>query len=535
MSDLRAGARDHSPRALRVDVERLIGRIEALGEIGAVHGPNGERGCARLALTDADRDGRDLVVTWMHDLGLTVEIDAIGNVFATRPGRDPALAPVMTGSHIDTVRTGGRFDGNLGVLAGLEVLETLIANDVATERGITVAFFTDEEGARFAPDMLGSLVYVGGMALEDALDVRATDARSGEPPARLGDELDRIGYAGSLPCPAATFPHRYVELHIEQGPVLEEAGIEIGVVTGVQGISWTELTITGQSAHAGTTPMRLRHDPGYAAAEIAVAARRIAAELGGSQVATVGRLELTPNLVNVVPSTATLTVDLRNTDEAQLRRAEAMLAARIDELETSEGVLAGHHRRQRAVERGPLLRFGQLVEVKAAKRVGRLVPGRGGERAAVRQDDTSRAGGRRGRVHLAEGLRDLRVPELPGSVQEAKVRQQSGGNEPGPAATPRPLAGLHDDNAAAGVTVDRNEDVTAIRTIPLSGSVKQRLGLRVAVCERHQEGSGDGRIRPPARRWGEEAVAALPERRTLATRAAHESAGPFDGAGWHAQ
>ena len=352
MSDLRAGARDHSPRALRVDVERLIGRIEALGEIGAVHGPNGERGCARLALTDADRDGRDLVVTWMHDLGLTVEIDAIGNVFATRPGRDPALAPVMTGSHIDTVRTGGRFDGNLGVLAGLEVLETLIANDVATERGITVAFFTDEEGARFAPDMLGSLVYVGGMALEDALDVRATDARSGEPPARLGDELDRIGYAGSLPCPAATFPHRYVELHIEQGPVLEEAGIEIGVVTGVQGISWTELTITGQSAHAGTTPMRLRHDPGYAAAEIAVAARRIAAELGGSQVATVGRLELTPNLVNVVPSTATLTVDLRNTDEAQLRRAEAMLAARIDELETSEGV---------TVTRRALARFEPVV------------------------------------------------------------------------------------------------------------------------------------------------------------------------------
>ena len=323
---------------LRIDVARLIGRIEALGEIGAIHGPNGERGCARLALTDADRDGRDLVVAWMADLGLTVEIDSIGNVFATRPGSDPTLAPVMTGSHIDTVRTGGRYDGNLGVLAGLEVVETLITAGVATPRGITVAFFTDEEGARFAPDMLGSLVYVGGMGLEDALDVRAADGPPGEPGARLGGELDRIGYAGPLPCPGAAFPHRFVELHIEQGPVLEDAGVDIGVVTGVQGISWTELTISGQSAHAGTTPMRLRHDPGYVAAEVAVSARRIAAELGGTQVATVGRLELTPNLVNVVANSATLTVDLRNTDESELQRAEARLASRLAELEAAEGV-----------------------------------------------------------------------------------------------------------------------------------------------------------------------------------------------------
>lgn len=321
---------------LRIDIGRLAARIEALGEIGAIAGPNGERGCSRLALTDADRDGRDLVVAWMRDLGLQVEIDAIGNVFATRPGNDPTLAPVMTGSHIDTVRTGGRFDGNLGVLAGLEVLETLITAGVETRRGVTVAFFTDEEGARFAPDMLGSLVYVGGMGLEDALDVRAADDGR-----RLGDELDRIGYAGPLPCPGAAFPHRFVELHIEQGPILEDAGVEIGVVTGVQGISWTELTISGQSAHAGTTPMRLRHDAGYVAAEIAVTARRIAAEFGGAQVATVGRLELTPNLVNVVAASATLTVDLRNTDEAELQRAEQRLAERISELEATEGVTIG--------------------------------------------------------------------------------------------------------------------------------------------------------------------------------------------------
>ena len=329
--------------ALRVDVDRLTARIEALGEIGQVLGPHGERGCARLALTDADRDGRDLVVTWMRDLGLTVAIDAIGNVFATRPGTRPELAPVMTGSHIDTVRTGGRFDGNLGVLAGLEVIETLITAGIETERAITVAFFTDEEGARFAPDMLGSLVYVGGLGLEDALDVRAADDG-----ARLGDELDRIGYAGPLPCPGAAFPHRFVELHIEQGPVLEDEDVQIGVVTGVQGISWTELTIRGQSAHAGTTPMRLRHDPGYVAAEVSVAARRIATEIGGPQVATVGRIELTPNLVNVVPSTATLTVDLRHTDEAELQRAEALLTAHLDAVAAAEAV---------TVERRVLARF----------------------------------------------------------------------------------------------------------------------------------------------------------------------------------
>jgi N-carbamoyl-L-amino-acid hydrolase len=318
---------------LRIDVDRLVGRIEALGEIGRVIGPNGELGCARLALTDADRDGRDLVVTWMRDLGLTVEIDAIGNVFATRAGRDPELAPVMTGSHIDTVATGGRFDGNLGVLAGLEVLETLITAGIDTPRAMTVAFFTDEEGARFAPDMLGSLVYAGGMGLEDALDVCAMDDGS-----RLGDELERIGYAGPRPCPGAVFPHRFVELHIEQGPVLEDEDVQIGVVTGVQGISWTELTIAGQSAHAGTTPMRLRHDAGYTAAEIAVAARRITQELGGTQVATVGRTELAPNLVNVVADRAIITVDLRNTDEAELQRAEALLADRVAELEAAEGV-----------------------------------------------------------------------------------------------------------------------------------------------------------------------------------------------------
>jgi N-carbamoyl-L-amino-acid hydrolase len=331
---------------LRVDVDRLQARLDALGEIGRVDGPDGARGCARLALTDADRDGRDLVVGWMRDLGLEVRVDVIGNVYATRAGIDPDAAAVMTGSHIDTVRTGGRFDGNLGVLAPLEVIELLDTHGIRTRRPITVAFFTDEEGARFQPDMLGSLVAVGGMSLEDALDVRAADDGS-----RLGDELARIGYAGAMPVPMAP-PHAFVELHIEQGPVLEEAGITIGVVTGVQGISWTEVTVRGQSAHAGTTPMRLRHDPGLVAAAITTGVRAIAAELGGTQVATVGRCEYHPNLVNVVPSSVLITVDLRNTDEALLCEAERRFMTLCDDLAAAEGV---------TIERRTLARFEPVV------------------------------------------------------------------------------------------------------------------------------------------------------------------------------
>ena len=244
----------------------------------------------------------------------------------------------MTGSHIDTVRTGGRFDGILGVLAGLEVLETLIRHDVDLPRAVAVGFFTDEEGARFAPDMLGSLVYVGGMALEEALDVRAVDDD-----ARLGDELARLGYAGPTPCPAAVVPHAFVELHIEQGPVLEREGVTIGAVTGVQGISWTELTIVGQSAHAGTTPMAMRHDAAYAAAAITVGVRAIARRIATPQVATVGRLELTPDLVNVVAAKAVLTVDLRNTDESALREAEAQLEHECRRVAEQEGVVIDRH------------------------------------------------------------------------------------------------------------------------------------------------------------------------------------------------
>jgi N-carbamoyl-L-amino-acid hydrolase len=315
------------PSPLRVDGRRLLDRIEQLGAVGAIDGG----GVCRLALTDEDRAGRDLVVSWMHDLGMDVRIDAIGNVVATWGGRDAAAAPVMCGSHIDTVRTGGRYDGNYGVLAGLEVVETLAGAGVVTDRPVAVAFFTDEEGARFHPDMLGSLVYAGGLSVEAALDLPGIDG------SRLGDELVRIGYAGDHPCPGPA-PHAFVEVHIEQGPVLEADGITIGAVTGVQGIHWEEITITGRSSHAGTTPMDLRRDAGYVAARLAVRVREITAEIGGAQVGTVGAIDLHPNLVNVVPARAVLTVDLRNTDAGELARAIARLGTTCTELEAAESV-----------------------------------------------------------------------------------------------------------------------------------------------------------------------------------------------------
>ncbi len=311
---------------LRVDGARLLRRLDELATIGAT----GDGGVCRLALTAEDGAGRDLVVAWMHELSLRVDTDGIGNVVGTWPA-DRLDPPVLTGSHIDTVRTGGRYDGNLGVLAGLEVIETLIASGFEPTHPLAVAFFTDEEGSRFAPDMLGSLTYVGGLALEEALDV--TDASG----VRLGDELAAIGYVGSQPCPAVA-PHAFVELHIEQGPVLEREGVTIGAVTGVQGISWTELTIEGQSNHAGTTPMALRHDAGYAAAAITTFVRRMASIVGGHQVATVGRLDLHPDLINVVPGRAVLTVDLRNTDPAGLAEAQERLAGYLADLAVAEGV-----------------------------------------------------------------------------------------------------------------------------------------------------------------------------------------------------
>lgn len=311
---------------LRINERRLLGSLDDLAAIGAIEGG----GCARLALTDEDKAGRELVIGWMKAAGLDIRIDAIGNVIGLRAGAED-LAPIMTGSHIDTVRTGGRYDGNYGVLAGLEVVRLLNAAKVTTRRPIAVAFFTNEEGARFQPDMMGSLVYAGGLGLNEAYAATDGDGLS------VGDELRRIGYLGAMQ-PGALKPHAFVELHIEQGPILDEEKVRIGVVEGVQGISWTEYTATGVSNHAGTTPMRLRRDAGYLAASVNVFVRALAREMGGDQVATVGALSLRPNLINVVPNRAVFTVDLRNTDEEKLKAAEARVAAHIAEVAAAERV-----------------------------------------------------------------------------------------------------------------------------------------------------------------------------------------------------
>jgi N-carbamoyl-L-amino-acid hydrolase len=310
----------------RIDLDRLLGRLDAFNRIGAL--PGG--GNCRLALSDEDRAGRDLLVRWMRDLGLTVTIDAIGNIFGVRRGREN-LPPVMFGSHIDTVGTGGRYDGLYGVLAGLETCQALDDASRATRRPLALVAFTNEEGSRFPPYAMGSLVYVGGLALEDAYAVRGIDG------ATVGEELRRIGYAGDTR-PGFLKPHAYLELHIEQGPVLENEGRAVGAVEGITGLSWTEVSITGRSAHAGTTPMDLRRDAGYAASEIAVFVRRLAREMAGQQKGTVGRIELYPNLVNVVAERAVLTVDLRNIDNEPLQQAERQLADFLDRLAAQEQI-----------------------------------------------------------------------------------------------------------------------------------------------------------------------------------------------------
>lgn len=302
-----------------------MSRLFALADIGAIDGG----GCSRLALTDDDKAGRDLVVEWMNELGLTVSIDTVGNVIGVwNVGQG---SPVMTGSHIDTVRTGGKYDGNYGVLAGLEVIHTCQENNFVPPRPLAVGFFTNEEGSRYAPDMFGSLTYVGGLTVEEALDTIGIDG------SRVGDELERIGYLGNAPCPGPT-PAAFVELHIEQGPILENSQVTVGVVTGVQGISWQEVTITGQSNHAGTTPMNLRHDPSYVAASITVFLRQLTERYEGHQVCTVGKIDLFPNLINVIPAKAVMTLDVRNTDEHILQDAEKEIATFLDLLAEKEGV-----------------------------------------------------------------------------------------------------------------------------------------------------------------------------------------------------
>ncbi len=318
-----------SPANLHLDGDKLLEQLRQLGEIGRDREGGGR---TRLALTDEDRAGRDQLVAWMRELDLEVRVDRIGNILGTLRSRadDGSQRPLMLGSHIDTVKNAGMLDGCYGVLAGLAVARAFRDAGKLPSRSITIAAFTNEEGVRYQPDMMGSLVYAGGLTVEKALETVGTDAT------RLGDELARIGYAGEMD-PGAIVPHEYLELHIEQGPILEAENTLIGVVDRLQGISWQRITVQGKANHAGTTPMRLRHDAGWAAAAIITFLRESVLS-SGTTLATVGSLHLEPDAINVIPRKAVLTVDLRDPDELRLRSAERQLAEFLARVEQQEGV-----------------------------------------------------------------------------------------------------------------------------------------------------------------------------------------------------
>lgn len=310
-----------SSATLQIDGDRLWNALSALGEIGAyLDEETGLVGVRRLALTDEDVAGRELVLGWMRDAGLSITLDRMGNVRARREGTQPGADPIVIGSHLDSVATAGRFDGCLGVLGGLEVVRTLNDKGIATQRPIELAVWTEEEGCRFGTDMLGSAVAAGRISERDARAL--TDAAG----IGVGDELDRHGLVGPVAVPVAP-PAGYLECHIEQGPILGAEGYRIGVVTGVQAILWQRLTFHGRAAHAGTTPDSLRRSATLAASLVTVHLdEMVKSGQFGELRASVGRFETAPNLVNIVAAEALITVDLRNPEE------DAILAAR-DELD----------------------------------------------------------------------------------------------------------------------------------------------------------------------------------------------------------
>ena len=321
-----------SKAGLAIDGARLYASLAELKAIGSyVDEASGLTGVRRVAFTEADGEGRRQVVRWMKDAGLTVTIDGIGNVYGRRAGQDDGLATVMIGSHIDSVPTAGGFDGVLGVLGGLEVVRTLNDAQITTRRPLVVAFFSEEEGCRFGTDMLGSAVATGRIELSDAHGLTDQDGLT------VGDELARIGFLGDDPSPAA--PFAYLECHIEQGPVLARSGVDIGVVQGVQAISWHELTLVGRSAHAGTTPTDYRRDAGLAMARVTVELQRMV-DSGdfGEMRATVGRVTMHPGSVNVVAGRVDATVDLRNPDDAAMAAAETQLFSFLEQLQAETGV-----------------------------------------------------------------------------------------------------------------------------------------------------------------------------------------------------
>ena len=300
---------------LRIDAARLWRSLMDLASIGAT--PLG--GVRRITLTDQDRHGRDRVVEWFKAAGLAVRVDAIGNIFGRRGGRDPSAAPVVAGSHLDSQPSGGKFDGAYGVLAGLEVVRTLNDHGIETAAPIEVAAWTNEEGSRFTPVMMGSGVFAGAFTLQHALARTDIEGKS------VGEELARIGYAGSAPM--GTPIGAYFEAHIEQGPILEDTGNTIGIVTGALGQRWFDVTVTGMNAHAGPTPMNLRQDALLAASRLVGEVNRIALGQSPHGRGTVGSMHVAPNSRNVVPGEVKFSVDFRHPDDRGLEAMEGELRA----------------------------------------------------------------------------------------------------------------------------------------------------------------------------------------------------------------
>jgi len=312
---------------IRIDSDRLWQSLMELAKIGATE----KGGVCRLALTDLDRQARDLFQQWCEAAGCSLTVDKMGNIFARRPGRDNSLPPVMTGSHIDTQPTGGKFDGNYGVMSGLEVIRTLNDFNYETTRPIEVVVWTNEEGSRFAPAMVASGVFAGVFDLDYGLSRKDVDGKS------MGEELARIGYAGETTCggrPIAAF----FEAHIEQGPILEAEGKTIGVVQGVQGIRWYEITVTGQEAHAGPTPMPRRKDALLGASRMVNAINRIGLAHAPNACATVGMLQVSPNSRNVIPGKVFLTIDFRHPDAEVLKSMGAEGKAECEKIAAEIGL-----------------------------------------------------------------------------------------------------------------------------------------------------------------------------------------------------
>ncbi|HYD29990.1 MAG TPA: Zn-dependent hydrolase [Azospirillaceae bacterium] len=312
---------------LTIHAKRLWDSLMEMGRIGGT--PKG--GVCRLALTDVDKAGRDLFVQWCRDAGCSITVDAIGNIFARRPGRNNDLAPVIMGSHLDTQPTGGKFDGVYGVLAGLEVIRSLNDLGYQTEAPVEVAVWTNEEGSRFAPAMVASGVFAGVFDLEYGLSRKDLDGKT------MGEELQRIGYAGD----AAVGGRKvgaYFEAHIEQGPILEAEGRTVGVVTDCQGQRWYEITFTGQEAHAGPTPMTRRKDALLGASRVVQEVNRIGLKYQPYACATVGLMQVHPNSRNVIPGRVFFTVDFRHPDDAILTRMDAELREAVDAISGEIGL-----------------------------------------------------------------------------------------------------------------------------------------------------------------------------------------------------